>query len=124
MVTPKYELDAEETEEWRKALRANVRAWKMKHRSLSLEWRAKDRELRIAEKGELRDAKRKPTFTNQNGQKVVVDMADGRKNRVIQRLGEIEGEMEGLEISIEEAQAELDALPVPPPGEPETAEAE
>lgn len=114
-----YPLDTpEEVEARRSNLRENVKGWKARHRDLTLDMRARDRELRIAEKGELRVAKlAKPEFRNGNGQLVRLDKASARKNDILNQLADIVAERETLEIQIEEAEMELATLPVEKPKE-------
>lgn len=90
-------------EAFKEQIQNNIAQWKQQRDGLILERRTKDRLLRVAEKREMRAGKVRGAYNQ--GQEI--DWNAVAVNQFRYRLGQIDLELETLEVSIEEAEAEL-----------------
>jgi len=102
------ETAGEEDPAWCQMLRDNLSDFETRLRAFRVEFRAKKKLTQRAKEGRLR-AGRYRTVKNEKGQ--IVDLGAMYENQLNARLAQLEFEIETMEITIEETQAELAAQP-------------
>lgn len=94
---------SEEDAAWRETLEGNVKSWRASIRGLEFERRSKDRMLAIATAGGLRMARYKS--------RKLSDPNEAGRQAILERLAQLDYEIEMAEAMIEDAEAELAQLP-------------
>lgn len=96
------------SDDWQDSLEEQVKQWRLQLQQRRFDLRRWDRILRIAEKrelkaGRIKDARRQA----QNGTVQVIDYNANGANEAKQQVAQAEWDIELLEVSIAEAEAEL-----------------
>lgn len=100
---------SEEDAAWRETLEGNIKNWRASIRGLEFERRSKDRMLSVASAGQLRMARYKS--------RKIPDPSEAGKQAILERLAQLDYEIEMAEAMVEDAEAELAQLPESAPAE-------